>query len=260
MRSSMSGSPSNATARDTVLSYRDTWRLYLRFVAGRHRRSVSSLTLAELTADEVLAFLKHVESERRTSIGTRNCRLAAIRSFYRFVVDREPLAAMQCAAVLRIPIKKGPRAEPEYLDSEEVAAILRQPDRSTPEGQRDHALLAFLYNTGAHPGGASLCPGNIRLRPRQVKLYGKGRKERISTVARDGRTASGPAQAAAGLTTNPCSSIDMVGRSVPPVSVQARAVRPDGCEGTAVCREARAPARSATRPAFSWSPPGSTSR
>ena len=136
-------------SRHTVLSYRDTWRLYLRFVAGRRRRPVSALTLAELTADEALAFLKHVESERHTSTGTRNCRLAAIRSFYRFVADREPLAAMQCAAVLRIPIKKGPRTEPEYLDSEEVAAILRQPNRSTLEGQRDHALLAFLYNTGA---------------------------------------------------------------------------------------------------------------
>lgn len=168
-------------SRHTVLSYRDTWRLYLRFVAGRRRRPVSALTLADLTADEVLAFLKHVESERRTSIGTRNCRLAAIRSFYRFVADREPLAAMQCAAVLRIPIKKGYRTEPVYLDSEEVTAILRQPDCSTLEGQRDHALLAFLYNTGARIQEAlNLCPSNIRLaNPAQVKLYGKGRKERI---------------------------------------------------------------------------------
>ena len=96
-------------SRHTVLSYRDTWRMFLRFVAERRHRSVSALTLAELTADEVLAFLKHVETERRTSIGTRNCRLAAIRSFFRFVADHEPLAAMQCAAVLRIPIKKGPK-------------------------------------------------------------------------------------------------------------------------------------------------------
>ena len=168
-------------SRHTVMSYRDTWRLYLRFVAARCRRSVSALTLVELTADEVLEFLKHVESQRRVSIGTRNCRLAAIRSFYRFVADREPLAAMQCAAVLRIPIKKGKRTEPEYLDTEEVAAILHQPDRSTPEGQRDHVLMAFLYNTGARIQEAlGLCPCNIRLvAPAQVKLYGKGRKERI---------------------------------------------------------------------------------
>ncbi len=168
-------------SRNTVLSYRDSWRMFLRFVAEHRRRSVSALTLTELTADEALAFLKHIESERCTSIGTRNCRLAAIRSFFRYVADREPLAAMQCAAVLRIPTKKGPRTDPEYLDSEEVAAILRQPDCSTLEGQRDHALLAFLYNTGARIQEAlSLCPGNIRLTtPAQVKLFGKGRKERI---------------------------------------------------------------------------------
>lgn len=171
-------------SRHTVLSYRDSWRLFLRFVAARHHRSVSALTLADLTAEEVLAFLKHVESERRTSIGTRNCRLAAIRSFYRFVADREPMAAMQCAAVLRIPVKKGARAEPSYLDSEEVSAILRQPDRSTPEGQRDHALLAFLYNAGARiQETLDLRPGDIRLTaPAQVKLYGKGRKERICPI------------------------------------------------------------------------------
>jgi site-specific recombinase XerD len=167
-------------SRHTVLSYRDTWRLYLRFAARRHGRSVSALTLGDLTADEVLAFLHYVESERHDTIGTRNCRLAAIRSFYRFVADREPLAAMQCAAVLRIPIKKGPRPALAYLDSEEVTAILRQPDRSTL-GQRDQALLAFLYNTGARIQEAlSLCPSGIRLAsPALVKLYGKGRKERV---------------------------------------------------------------------------------
>ena len=250
-------------SRHTVLSYRDTWRLYLRFVAGRRRRSVSSLTLAELTADEVLAFLKHVESERRTSIGTRNCRLAAIRSFYRFVADREPLAAMQCAAVLRIPIKKGPRTEPEYLDSEEVAAILRQPDRSTPEGQRDHALLGFLYNTGARIQEAlSLCPSNIRLTaPAQVKLYGKGRKERICPLWPE--TA---ALLAALLKRQP--------RPDPEPLFVNRYGRPLGAAGVRFklaqyvgrlprnCRRCRRSActriRSATRRASSWLPPGST--
>lgn len=166
-------------SRHTILSYRDTWRMFLRFVAQRCRRSVSALRLPDLTADEVIAFLKHVES--RACVGTRNCRLAAIRSFFRYVADREPLAAMQCAAVLRVPTKRGTRSDPEYLDSEEIAAILHQPDRSTMEGQRDHALLALLYNTGARIQEAlSLCPASIRLAtPAQVKLFGKGRKERI---------------------------------------------------------------------------------
>jgi site-specific recombinase XerD len=168
-------------SRHTILSYRDTWRLYLRYVATRLDKSVSALALADLTGDQVLAFLKHVETERNDTIGTRNCRLAAIRSFYRFVADREPLAAAQCAAVLRIPMKKTARTAVEYLDSEEVAAILRQPDRSTLEGLRDHALLALLYNTGARIQEAlSLSPKTVRLTsPAHAKLYGKGRKERV---------------------------------------------------------------------------------
>jgi site-specific recombinase XerD len=128
----------------------------------------------------VLAFLDHSEKERHVCIGTRNCRLAALRSFFCFVADREPLAAGQCAEVLRIPIKRGPCRHIEYLESAEVAAILAEPDRQTLEGQRDHALLAFLYNTGARIQEAlDLCPRAIRLEsPAQVRLMGKGRKER----------------------------------------------------------------------------------
>jgi site-specific recombinase XerD len=171
-------------SRHTIQSYRDTWRLYLRYVAARRRRAVSALTLAELTAEEVLAFLNHLETERGDHIGTRNCRLAAIRSFYRYLADHEPLAAAQCAAVLRIPVKKTLRPAVSYLDSEEVTAILKQPDRATLEGQRDHALLALLYNTGARIQEAlSLCPAAVRLTaPAHVKLHGKGRKERISPL------------------------------------------------------------------------------
>ena len=79
----------------TVLSYRDSWRLFLRFVAAQKTRSVSNLGMDDLTAVEVLAFLKDVEQVRKSSIGTRNCRLAALHSFFQFVADREPLAAAQ---------------------------------------------------------------------------------------------------------------------------------------------------------------------
>jgi site-specific recombinase XerD len=132
----------------TVRSYRDTWRLFLRFVAQRHHRTVAQLRLGDLTGSEVGAFLQYTEQERGDSIGTRNCRLAALRSFFGFVAGREPGAAEQCAEVLRIPTKKAPLHAPSYLDSPEVEAILAQPDRSTVEGQRDHA----------HPGSARLMP------------------------------------------------------------------------------------------------------
>ncbi len=165
----------------TIHAYRDAWRLFLRFVAGRRRREVAALGFVDLTADEILAFLEHVERDRHGSVSTRNCRLAALRSFFLFVADREPLAAEQCAAVLRIPTKRATRRSITYLDAEEVAAILAQPDRTTLAGQRDHALLALLYNTGARIQEAlNLTPGVIRLdAPAQVRFMGKGRKERI---------------------------------------------------------------------------------
>ena len=165
----------------TVRSYRDTWRLFLRFVAARRKRAVACLTLTELTAAEVAAFLQHSEVERGVSIGTRNCRLAALRSFFHFVAEREPAAIAQCAEVLHIPSKKTTRPAPCYLESSEIEAILAQPDRRCLEGQRDHALLSFLYNTGARIQEAlDVCPAAIRFdTPLCVHLLGKGRKERI---------------------------------------------------------------------------------
>lgn len=165
----------------TVRSYRDTWRLFLRFAAARHKRAVAELALSDLTANEVAAFLQHTEHERKVSIGTRNCRLAALRSFYGFVAEREPAAVAQCAAVLNIPTKKAPMPAPQYLEPNEIEAILAQPDRATLEGQRDHALLSFLYNTGARIQEAlDVCPAAIRFdTPMCVRLFGKGRKERV---------------------------------------------------------------------------------
>ena len=165
----------------TVRSYRDTWRLFLRFVAARQKRATACLTLAELTATEVAAFLQHTETERGVSIGTRNCRLAALRSFFHFVAEREPTAIAQCAEILHIPSKKSIRPAPCHLESSEIEAILAQPDRRCLEGQRDHALLSFLYNTGARIQEAlDVCPAAIRFdTPLCVHLMGKGRKERI---------------------------------------------------------------------------------
>ena len=166
---------------NTVHAYRDSWRLFLRFVAKRRQCDVAELALADLSGNEVLAFLEHVEHDRHASISTRNCRLAALHSFFLFVADHEPLVAGHCAEVLRIPTKRGPRRTITYLDPEEVAAILAQPDRTSATGQRDHALLALLYNTGARIEEAlSLTPTAIHLdAPAQVRLLGKGRKERI---------------------------------------------------------------------------------
>ena len=164
----------------TVLSYRDSWRLFLRFVAAQKTSSVAKLGLSDLTAVEVLAFLEDIEQVRKSSIGTRNCRLSALHSFFKYVADREPLAIAQCAAVLRIPTKQAPKPEVCDLEEDEITAILSQPDRSKIEGQRDHVLLAILFNTGARIQEAlNLTPKALRLEsPFQVRLLGKGRKER----------------------------------------------------------------------------------
>jgi site-specific recombinase XerD len=165
----------------TVLSYRDSWRLFLRFVAARKNKPVSQLGLTDLTEPEVLAFLQYTEKERKTCIGTRNCRLAGLRSFFHFVAEREPLVAAQCAEVLRIPTKRAPQGTLCHLEDDEVSAILNQPNRSKIEGQRDHVLLAVLYNTGARIQEAlNITPRALRLEsPFHVRLFGKGRKERI---------------------------------------------------------------------------------
>jgi site-specific recombinase XerD len=165
----------------TVCSYRDTWKMFLQFTASRGRRQIAQLSLADLQAGEVLAFLDYLEKDRKVSIGTRNCRLAAIHSFFAFVAHREPLAIAQCTEIAHIPVKKMSRPTMCYMDAEEIAAVLREPDQSSLEGQRDHALLAFLYNTGARIQEAlDVCPRAIRFEsPAQVELFGKGRKCRI---------------------------------------------------------------------------------
>jgi len=168
-------------SRHTICSYRDTWRLFLRHVAARKQKPVAKLQLSDLTATEVLAFLKNCEEQRKVSIRTRNCRLAALRSFFAYLMDREPLVAAQSAEVLRIPVKRTQQRELSYLETNEVAAILSQPDTSTSEGERDHVLLALLYNTGARIQEVlDLTPSAIRLdSPAQARLLGKGRKERL---------------------------------------------------------------------------------
>ena len=165
----------------TVLSYRDSWRLFLRFVAAGKKKSVAKLGLSDLSAVEVLAFLEDIEQVRKSSIGTRNCRLGALHSFFSFVAACEPLVASQCAAILRIPTKQAPKLEVRDLAEDEITAILAQPDCSKIEGQRDHVLLAVLFNTGARIQEAlDLSPKALRLEsPFHVRLFGKGRKERI---------------------------------------------------------------------------------
>jgi site-specific recombinase XerD len=171
-------------SRHTVLSYRDAWRLFLRFVAQRCQKDVANVLLSDLTPTAILAFLDHLEKDRNATIATRNCRLAALHSFFTFLADREPLATAQCDAVLRIPVKRGPKRSLHYLEEDEVKAILAQPDQKTLRGQRDYTLLSLLYNTGARISEIlELTPKAVRLEPpAYIKIIGKGRKERLTPL------------------------------------------------------------------------------
>jgi len=165
----------------TVRSYRDTWRLFLRFLEEHRAMPIERLILSDITTDHVLAFLEHHERTHSISTGTRNCRLAGLRALFDFAARRDPALIAQATQMRQIPRRRGIQSPICYLEQEEVDAILAQPDRSTPEGQRDHTLMVFLYNTGARIQEAlDVCPHAVRFEsPSSVQLFGKGRKERV---------------------------------------------------------------------------------
>ena len=164
----------------TVLSYRDAFVLLLRFLALRHRRGVIGLDLPDLTTSAVVAFLDHLETDRHNSAVTRNARLAAIHAFARYVAQNHPEYIQLCQQILALPFKRARQRTVEYLESEEISALLGQPNHSNPDGRQDRCLLLTLFNTGARVQEIlDMRPCDLQLvRPFQVRLRGKGRKER----------------------------------------------------------------------------------
>jgi site-specific recombinase XerD len=135
-------------ARNTQKSYRDTFNLLLPFVSRKLRKPVDRLAVSDLTSRQTLLFLAHLEEKRGCSIQTRNQRLAAIRAFARFVGSRDPAQVEWCGHIRAIPSKKAMPQPVGWLTKAEMDAMLKVPDRKTPRGQSEYALLLFLYNTG----------------------------------------------------------------------------------------------------------------
>jgi site-specific recombinase XerD len=164
----------------TIHSYRDSIVLLLRYVAEQCKKSVVALDLADLDPSGILAFLSHLEDQRNNGVATRNVRLAAIHAFFRFVASRNPEQLELAQRVIAIPFKRAQHRAIDYLEYEEIDSILKTVDRTTQKGVRDYALLATMFNTGGRV--QEIVDLRVRdfqlIKPFQVRLFGKGRKER----------------------------------------------------------------------------------
>ncbi len=168
-------------SRHTIDSYRYALILLLRFLATSHGRSVAELDLVDIAAEDVIPFLAHLEHERHNTVATRNVRLAALHAFFRYVAASEPEQLARSQRILQIPFKRADHRTIDYLEYAELQAVLEAVERATGAGRRDYALLATMFNTGARVQELlDLRTCDLHLdRPCQVRLFGKGRKERV---------------------------------------------------------------------------------
>jgi integrase/recombinase XerD len=166
-------------ARNTRLSYRDALCLLLPFVSRSLHKEIDRLTVEDLSADQVRQFLADLEAGRHCSIATRNQRLAAIHALARFIGEHSPEHISWCAQVRYVPFKKTARASIGYLDKPEMDALLAAPNRRSFQGQRDYALLLFLYNSGARASEAAMLHiQDLNLASSSVRIVGKGGRRR----------------------------------------------------------------------------------
>jgi len=170
----------------TIAAYRDTFRLLLGFAEKRLGKAPSHLLLTDVDAPFVSAFLDHREKERGNSPRSRNARLAAIRSFFRFAAMREPAHGALIQRVLAIPQKRFDRDLVTFLNRAEIDALLAEPDQTTTLGRRDYVLLVLAVQTGLRVSELiSLRVENIVFGTgAHVRCHGKGRKERCTPLTR----------------------------------------------------------------------------
>jgi site-specific recombinase XerD len=174
-------------SRHTIAAYRDTFRLLIRYATARCGKSPTNLEIGDLDADLVADFLTHVETARGNTARTRNSRLAAIRSFFRYVAMTEPTWLLHCQRVLAMPNKRYVTRSVTFLGSDEIAALLAAPDRTKWAGRRDHALLLLALQTGLRASElVNLTCGDVVLGSgAYVRCLGKGRKDRRTPLRHD---------------------------------------------------------------------------
>jgi integrase/recombinase XerD len=175
---------------NTIAAYRDTCKLLLDFASRQARKQPCQLDIADLDAPLVTAFLQHLEAARANTAATRNARLAAIHSLFRYAALHAPEHAAQVSRVVAIPPKRCDRAIVSFLTGGEIDALLAAPDKTTWLGRRDHALLLLAAQTGLRVSElTSLTSGNAHLGPgAHVRCHGKGRKDRATPLTRQTST------------------------------------------------------------------------
>jgi integrase/recombinase XerD len=176
-----------SSSPETIAAYRDAFRLLLRFAQEQTGKQPFELDIDDLDAPLIGLFLKHLEADRGNSPRTRNARLGAIHSFYRFAALEHPEHAHTIARVMAIPTKRYERNTVSYLDRDEIQALLAAPDKRTWLGRRDHAMLALTIQTGVRVSELTgLRVGDLHLgNGPHIRVSGKGRKKRATTLTRE---------------------------------------------------------------------------
>ena len=171
------------TSPHTIYSYRDSLKLLLVYLA-RDKGPVDSLSFDDMEVNKILTFLDYLETERENCIGTRNIRLSAVHSFFRYVASTFPEHVHLSQQILSVPFKRMNTRPIEYLDFEELTAVLQEVDHSRADGRRDYLLLILMFNTGARVQEiVDLRANDLHLSPPfSVHILGKGRKERICPI------------------------------------------------------------------------------
>lgn len=178
-------------SRHTIAAYARAFTLLLRFVAGRVKRTPSELFIEDLDIQTIRAFLEHIEEGRANSVRSRNARLAAIKSFFRFVEHRQPACLEQAMMIRAMPIKRTDAKLIDYLTKEEVRALLAAPNRHTLGGLRDRAMLHLAYAAGLR--ASELLAVRMDDFPdgsfSSVRILGKGRRERVLPLWKETQSA-----------------------------------------------------------------------
>ena len=168
-------------SNNTITAYRDSFVLLLNFIQNEKQVKLEKITLEKIKKETIIEFLDWIEKERKCSSTTRNSRLAAIHSFYKYLQCESLDHLHECQKILSIKFKKVSHDSVNYLTIEGIKLLLQQPDATTIKGRRDLALLSLMYDTGARVQEIiDLTPSMLRLnKPSTIKIIGKGNKARL---------------------------------------------------------------------------------